>query len=149
MERSSRRSASPSATTESGVPVPIVGGSFLVVFEDFVRFGDFLKLFFRLLIARVLVRVKLNGHLAIRLFQLVLGRLAAHPKQFVVVLFHSLIQFSRRWAQLANLLFGSLSRNNNRGRANESSVKRESPANQLQNGSRLNFVARLGLHRFV
>ncbi len=68
IEAAAERSAT---LLECGMAVTVVGGALLVVFQDFVSFADFLEPALGLLVARIAVRVKLHGELAICFFQIV------------------------------------------------------------------------------
>jgi len=76
-----------SALLESGVAVTIISGTFLRVFQDLIRLGNFLKSFLRLFVTRVFVGVILNGFFPISFLQIFVGRTLSHTEQFVVIFF--------------------------------------------------------------
>src|SRR5215471_9112911 len=83
-ERAGIESARPDAA-DPGVAVAIVGGTLVRVAQHRVRFGRLLETLLGLGIARVLVRVVLDGELPIRALQLRLGGIAADTEDFVII----------------------------------------------------------------
>jgi hypothetical protein len=65
--------------------VSVIGGAFLFVGENFVRFRDFLELLFRRLIVRVYIGVVLSSHLPIGSFDLFESRRALYPQHFIII----------------------------------------------------------------
>ena len=74
------------ALLERGMAVTVVGGAFLRILQHLVGLGDLLEHLLRLLVARILVRVKLHGLLAIGLLQFLLVGPLGHAEQLVVIL---------------------------------------------------------------
>jgi hypothetical protein len=75
----------PAHALNSGVAELVIGGTLLVVREDLVGFGGFLKLFLRLFIPRVFIRVVLYGQLPVGFFYIVLGSVFRDPEDFVII----------------------------------------------------------------
>src|ERR1019366_1310224 len=75
------------ATGKSGMAVTIIGGALVGIAEDVIRLANFLEFFLGSFVARVLVRVKLNSELAIRLFQIFSRNVLADAQHFVVIAF--------------------------------------------------------------
>src|SRR5581483_10121894 len=92
---------------QAGVAVTVVDLSFLVVAEDLVSLGDLLELLGRLAVARVAVGVMLEGELAIRLVDLVGGRLASESQDLVVIAFlcHRAGHWRHGWAPSSTGLY--------------------------------------------
>ena len=70
---------------EPGVAVAIVAGALLLVGEDLVRLGGLLELLLRRGVARVLVRVELQGHLPITLLDFLDRGLALDGQDLVII----------------------------------------------------------------
>lgn len=72
------------AVAEAVLSVPVVGGLFVGVAQDLVGLGDLLELFLRV-VGLVLVRVELERHLPVGLFDVVATSIAIHAQNRVVV----------------------------------------------------------------
>ena len=79
--------ACPGARIKGGVAVLVVGGAFLRVAQDFVGMAEFLEIFLGNLVARVFVRVKFHGLLAVGFFDFVVARVLIDAENFVIVAF--------------------------------------------------------------
>ena len=77
-------SRAPAAVPEAVLAEPIVGGLLVGVAEDLVGLGDFLELLLGV-VGLVLVRVKLERHLAVGLFDVIAAGVAVHAQNGVVV----------------------------------------------------------------
>jgi hypothetical protein len=75
------------AGIEGSMAVLIVSGSFLRVAEGFVSFSKFFEFVFRRLVSRVLVRMILEGELAIGFLDLLLRSLPLQAENFIIVPF--------------------------------------------------------------
>jgi hypothetical protein len=80
-------------TFNTGMPKLIVCGTLLIIREDLVSFGCFLKLFFRFLITRVFIWVVLYGKLPVGFFYIVLGCAFLNPQDFVIITLSHIITF--------------------------------------------------------
>jgi len=70
----------------AGVSVAVVGGALLRVDEHAVGFGQFLEALLRLFLAvGIAIRVPLQGGAAVGLFEFLVGGVAGHAQDFVVV----------------------------------------------------------------
>ena len=70
----------------------VVAGTFLLVGEDGMGFGDFLELLFGFLVAGVFVGVILEGELAVGLLNLIIRGVLGDAEDFVIITFcHSSI----------------------------------------------------------
>ena len=69
------------------VAVSVVGRALLRIGKHAVGFGRFLELFFRRVVARIAVRMKLQRQLAVGALQLLLSRAAVNAEHFVIIAF--------------------------------------------------------------
>jgi hypothetical protein len=79
------RSRSGPGAFEGRRAITVVGRTLVRIAQHLVGMRDFLEHLLRLLVARIFVRVKLHGLLAIGLFHFFGSRALWHSEQFVVV----------------------------------------------------------------
>ena len=77
------------ALLKRGMTVAIISSALLRILQRLVSLGNFLEIFLGLLVARILVRVKLHGLLAIGFLQFFLGDGLRYSEQFVIIFFVS------------------------------------------------------------
>jgi hypothetical protein len=75
------------SVSEGRMPELVVLSPLLGIGQDLVSLRDFLKLFLRLLVSRISVRVILQRQLPVSLFDLLLSGASTHAENFVIVLF--------------------------------------------------------------
>jgi hypothetical protein len=73
------------AAVDPGVPEAVVQPALLAVGEDRVGLRRLLEGFLRLVVARIAIRVVLQGQLAIRALDLLIGGLSLDPENLVVI----------------------------------------------------------------
>ena len=71
----------------------IVLSTFVCVAQHFVGLGSFLKFLLGFFIIRVLIRVKLNGNLAVRFFYFITRRTLSDSQYFVIISFADMTEF--------------------------------------------------------
>ena len=67
--------------------IAIVGGAFVDIHEDVIRFAELLELLFGVRVVRIFVRMKFDRQLPIRALDLVFVGLAADGEDFVIISF--------------------------------------------------------------
>ena len=80
--RRSRRRAGALARVKRGVAVLVVGGAFLRVAQRLVGLAEFLEFFLGLLVARIFVRMKFHGQLAVGFLDFLGVGFAARRREF-------------------------------------------------------------------
>ena len=75
------------ARIERGVAVLVVGGAFLRIAQRLVSLAEFLEFFLGGLVARIFVRMKFHGQLAVGLLDFLVVGLAADAEDFVIIAF--------------------------------------------------------------
>jgi hypothetical protein len=73
------------AAVAPGVTKPVVSRTFVRVAQDLVGLRSFLKFFFRLLVVRILVGMKLDSHLAVCLLDFIGPSILANTQNFVII----------------------------------------------------------------
>ena len=126
---------------ERGVPEPVVGSALLGVLQRLVGLGDLLEHLLGLLVAGILVRVVLDGLLAIRLLQLLLRRAPGDAEQVIIVL----LGHASGRRPLDRFAAGD----DDGGRAQQAPVEDVARAHDLEDLLRLHVRARLVGYRLV
>jgi hypothetical protein len=74
--------------SNSGMAETVVKRTLLTVSENGVGFTAFFKFFFRVRIVGISIRMKLQGELAVRALDLLIGSASSHAENFVVIAFY-------------------------------------------------------------
>src|SRR5690554_8195274 len=77
------KAAASRGAANAGMSVLVVTSALVLIAQHLIGLSSFLKLFFRLLIARIFIGVKLYGFLAVGLFDFVCGSILTYFQYFV------------------------------------------------------------------